>query len=189
VVSESSNAIWWCAGINALAVLVAPAIALWAQRRSDRSKAAQDRKQEIFKTLWTNRRRPFYIARVDALNMIDVEFYRNKAVRDAWLDLFANYRDKHPGLNDEQIAQQREELFTTLLFEISKVLGYELGRAEIRDNVYRPELHNTFDTIEFETRKRVLDLLKSDALPIRFVETPRTTAEEAHEKEAAAQSP
>ena len=173
--SESTNVIWWTAGINALAVLIAPAIALWAQRKGDRSKAAQDRKQDIFKTLWINRRRPFYIARVDALNMIDVEFYRNKSVRDAWLDLFAHYRDKHPGLNDDQVVQQREELFATLLFEISKILGYSLGRAEIRDNIYRPELHNTVDTIDFETRKRVLDLLKSDALPVRFVRSQETT--------------
>ena len=176
MVSDSTTVIWWTAGINALAVLLAPAIALWAQRKGDRSKAAQDRKQLIFNTLWINRRRPFYIARVDALNMIDVEFYRNKSVRDAWQDLFAHYRDKHPGLNDEQIMQQREELFATLLFEISKVLGYSLGRAEIRDNIYRPELHNTFDSIEFETRQRVLDLLKSDALPVRFV----NAQEEAH---------
>jgi hypothetical protein len=30
------------------------------------------RREEIFCALWTNRARPMYIARVDALNMIDV---------------------------------------------------------------------------------------------------------------------
>jgi hypothetical protein len=166
---QTGYILWWTAAINASAVLVAPAIALWVQRRLDANNAARDRKQGIFNTLWVNRRRPFYLARIDALNMIDVEFHANKAVRDAWLDLYAHYRDPHPGNNDEQIFQQREELYTTLLFETSKVLGYALGRSEIRDNFYRPELHNTLENIDLETRSRILDLLKSDALPVRFV--------------------
>lgn len=168
--SNTMDVIWWTAAINAAAVLIAPAIALWVQRKIDDYKAAQARKQAIFNSLWVNRRRPFYNARVDALNMIDVEFYKNKAVRDAWQDLFAHYRDPHPGLNDEQIGQQREERFTTLLFEISKELGYAMGRSEIRDNVYRPDMHNRIESVELETRNRVLDLLKGDALPVRFVE-------------------
>ena len=168
--SDAATILWSTAGINALAVLAAPAIALWAQRQLDRGKAARDRKQDIFRTLWVNRRRPGYFSRVDALNMIDIEFYSNKPVRDAWDNLFAHYKDKHPGFNDDQIEQQRNELFTTLVFEMSKILGYDLGIAQIRDNIYRPELHNTFDAIEFETRSRILELLKTDALPVHFVQ-------------------
>jgi hypothetical protein len=167
--SETTNVLWWTATINAGAVLIAPAIALWAQRRIDRYKAAQDRREAIFKALWVNRKRPFYIARIDALNMIDIEFYKYKHVRDAWKDLFAHYRDPHPGLNDEQIGQQREELFTTLVFEASKVIGYDFGRAEIRDNSYVPTLHGKIEETEIETRTRILDLLRGDALPVKFV--------------------
>jgi hypothetical protein len=176
--SETTNILWWTGGINAAAVLIAPAIALWAQRKIDRYKAAQDRKEAIFKALWVNRKRPFYIARIDALNMIDIEFYKNKQVRDAWQDLFAHYRDPHPGLSNEQIGQQREELFTTLVFEVSKVVGYEFGRAEIRDNSYIPTLHGKIEEMEIETRNRVLDLLRGDALPVRFVAVPAEQPEE-----------
>jgi len=104
------------------------------------------------------------------LNMIDVEFFGESEVENAWQDLRAHYfRQDHHGLSEEQIFQEREEKFATLLYELSKVLGYKFTRPHIRDNIYRPQLHGQFDEIEFETRRRVLDLLKSDALPIRFV--------------------
>jgi hypothetical protein len=168
----SETGVLWATGLMSVgAIIAAPLIALWIQRRSETEKARNERRQAIFRALWVNRRRPFYIARVDALNMIDVDFYSERKVQDAWDDLRAHYfRQEHPGLSGGQIAAEREEKFATLLYEISQVLGYRLGRTQIRDNIYRPQLHNDFDGIEFETRKRVLELLQSDALPVRFVD-------------------
>ena len=167
--TDSTTVLWWTAATSGAAILAAPAVALWIQRMVDRNKAAEQRRQEIFKALWVNRRRPFYLARVDALNMIDVEFFGEGLIQDAWQDLFAHYRDPHPGLSDAQIELQREEKYSTLLFEISKVLGYGFGKAHIRDNIYRPTLHDTFELMEMETRQRMLALLKSDALPVKLV--------------------
>jgi hypothetical protein len=177
----SEASVLWAAGLmSATAIIAAPIIALWVQRQSEERKARELRRQSIFRSLWINRRRPFYIARVDALNMIDVDFFGDKKVQGAWDDLRADYfRQEHPGLNEEQIATQREEKFATLLFEISQVLNYEFGRTYIRDSIYRPQLHDDFDGIEFETRRRVRDLLRSDALPVRFVgnQPPQAAAE------------
>ena len=157
--------------MSVAAIIASPIITLWIQRRLNDGKARRERRELIFKALWVNRRRQFYIARVDALNMIDVEFFGERKVQDAWEDLRAHYfRQEHPGLNNDQIFTEREEKYATLLFEISQVLGYNFGRTHIRDNIYRPQLHGQFDEIEFETRKLFLDLLKSDALPIRVVE-------------------
>ncbi len=164
----------WATGLMSVAAIIAaPIITLWIQRKLEVSKARTERRQAIFRALWVNRRRQFYVARVDALNMIEVEFFDEKTVWDAWDDLRAHYfRQEHPGLNEDQIFAEREEKFASLLFAISQVLGYGFGRTHIRDAVYRPQLHGRFDEIEFETRTRVLDLLKSDALPVRFVEGP-----------------
>ncbi|HEV2279870.1 MAG TPA: DUF6680 family protein, partial [Acidobacteriaceae bacterium] len=159
------------------AIIASPLITLWVQRRLESSKARRERREQIFKALWVNRRRQFYIARVDALNMIDVEFYGERKVVDAWEDLRSHYfRQEHPGLNNDQIFAEREEKFATLLYEISQVLGYAFGRTQIRDNIYRPQLHNTVDEMELETRTRVLNLMRSDALPVRFVEGPAAPA-------------
>lgn len=169
----SEAAVLWATGLMSVgAIIAAPLVTLWVQKKLETIKSRTERRQAIFRALWVNRRRQFYIARVDALNMIDVDFYGERKVQDAWDELRAHYfRPEHPGLNEEQIFAEREGLFATLLFEISQVLGYKFGRTQIRDNVYRPQLHNDFDVIEFETRKRTLDLLRSDALPVRFVQS------------------
>jgi hypothetical protein len=152
--------------------MAAPLAALWVQRKKDEDKALEDRRQAIFKALWVNRRRQFWVARIDALNMIEIEFMDEKKVLDAWQELFAHYaRQAHPGLNNDQIFSQREELFATLLYEISLVLGYKFSRTHVRDNIYRPILHGQFDDIGIETRQLILNLLKSDALPVRFIGT------------------
>jgi len=72
-------------------------------------------------------------------------------------------------LSDAQIDLQREEKYSTLLYEISKALGYRFGVAHIRDNIYRPTFHDTFEATDTETRQRFLALLKSDALPVKLV--------------------
>jgi hypothetical protein len=171
----------WTTGLMSVgAIIAAPMIALWIQRRVELRKASLDRREAIFRALWVNRRRPFYLARVDALNMVDIDFFGERKVQEAWDDLRAHYfRPEHPGLNDEQIAAQREEKFAALLYEMSQVLGYTFGKTNIRDNIYRPQLHNDLDSLEFETRKRTLDLLRSDALPVRFVHGEPEPAKEA----------
>jgi hypothetical protein len=95
----SEASVLWSTGLMSVgAIVAAPLIALWVQRRSEENKARLDRRQSIFRALWVNRRRPFYIARVDALNMIDVDFFGERKVQDAWDDLRADYfRQEHPG--------------------------------------------------------------------------------------------
>lgn len=168
----NDTSVLWATGLmSVVAIIAAPIIALGVQRRLDESNAARKRREEIFKTLWVNRRRQLWIARVDALNMIDVEFYGEKSVQDGWEALRADlFRQEHPGLNEEQIFARREELYAALLYEISRVLDYDFSRTHIQDEVYRPVLHGQFDEIEIETKTRVLDLLRSDALPVRFVQ-------------------
>lgn len=156
--------------MSVAAIIAAPMMTLYIQRKLDGKRVRDQRRQQIFNTLWINRRRPFWVARIDALNMIDVEFFGEREVQDAWQELRAHYFGQHPGLNDDQISHEREERFATLLYAMSKVLGYKFSRTDIRDNIYRPQLHGTVEEIEIETRARILALLRSDALPVRFVQ-------------------
>jgi len=164
-----TTVLWVTGFLSVLAIMAAPISALWIQRKIEDDKAQRERRQAIFKALWVNRRRQVWIARVDALNMIDIEFIGHARVLEAWQALFAHYvRADHPGSQD-QIFNEREELFATLLYEISQVLKYKFSRTYVRDNVYRPILHGEMDVMEFETRRLINGLLKSDALPVRFV--------------------
>jgi hypothetical protein len=167
-----TTVLWTTAALNVIAILAAPITALWVQGKRDESKAQRERRDTIFKALWVNRRRQSSVARVDALNMVDVEFFGERQVQDAWQALFAHYCNQPQGLNEEQIFREREELFATLLFEISQVLGYKFTRTHIRDNIYHPTLHGKIDQVDLETRVLFNELLKKDALPIRFVTGP-----------------
>jgi ABC-type uncharacterized transport system fused permease/ATPase subunit len=69
-----SGVLWATGAMSIGAVIASPLIALWVQRRIEAGNSQRERREAIFRALWVNRRRPFYIARVDALNMIDVEF-------------------------------------------------------------------------------------------------------------------
>lgn len=170
---NQSSVLWWSIALNALAVFAAPLIALYLQRRADERRRSAARRQEIFNVLWVNRTRPFWIARTDALNRIDIEFYDEPKVREAWQDLFAHYNAKNEGVPDPQVVRERGELYVTLLYELSQALGYRFAKSYIRDNAYRPSFHGEVDQIEIETRRRVLDLLRGDALPVRFIKEER----------------
>ncbi|MHB1745505.1 MAG: DUF6680 family protein [Acidobacteriaceae bacterium] len=166
----AETTVLWATGLfSVLAIMAAPISALWIQRKIEDDKALRQRRQAIFNALWVNRRRQFWVARVDALNMIDIEFIGQQRVLDAWQALFAHYvRGDHPGTQD-QIFNEREELFATLLYEMSRILKYKFSRTYVRDNIYRPTLHGKLDEMELETRSLINGLLKSDALPVRFV--------------------
>lgn len=149
--------------------MAAPVSALQIQRKIEEEKALRLRRQAIFNTLWVNRRRQFWIARIDALNMIAIEFVGQQGVLDAWEALFAHYvKNTHPG-SQEQIFNEREGLYADLLYEMSKVLKYRFSRTIIRESAYRPEFHSEMDTMEVETRRSLHQLLKLNALPVRFV--------------------
>jgi hypothetical protein len=166
----ADTTVLWSTGLlSVLAIMAAPISALWIQRKIEDDKALRHRRQAIFNALWVNRRRQFWVARVDALNMIDIEFIGHQSVLDAWQALFAHYvRTDHPGTQD-QIFNEREELFATLLYEMSQILKYKFSRTYVRDNIYRPILHGEMDLMEVETRRLINGLLKSEALPVRFV--------------------
>jgi hypothetical protein len=163
--------------LSVIAIITAPITALWVQRKGDDARALRKRREDIFKALWLNRTRPMYIARVDALNMIAVEFYGQKKVADAWADLLAHYNTDYQAAGVAFPEQQRlhVEKYTALLYEMGQVLGYEFGKTEIRDNAYRPVLHNDVEQMDLETRRVTLELLKSvnalDALPVRWQNT------------------
>src|ERR1035437_8574222 len=175
--------LWWTTGLTVVAIIAAPITALWVQRKGDDRRASKARKEAIFRTLWTNRARPAYVVRVDALNMIDVEFFGEQKIIDAWADLFAHYRTDYnaEGVSEAEQTRRQIEKYATLLYEIGQSLGYKLGKTHIRDDIYRPDIHNEYDTMDLRTRRLTCDIMASlaqmDALPVRFVPQAEKTEE------------
>jgi hypothetical protein len=113
----------WILTLNALAILLAPVVALWIagtlQRRSDSQKA----KLDIFATLIGLRHDPQSVESVRALNMIDVVFANDPTVREAWTRYIATLNDL--SLNEGVGFAIRDEKRRELLLEIVKALGLQ----------------------------------------------------------------
>lgn len=128
--------------IIALATLLGPVLAVQAQKFIERASEARRRKSWIFHTLMTTRATRLSVDHVAALNSIDLTFTgrRGRKVVDAWR-LYADALNEPVG--DSEAAQtawhdRRESLFTELMHELSKALGYDFNRVQLRRGIYYP---------------------------------------------------
>lgn len=107
---------------NIAAILLSPVIAvlitLWHQRRQQK----RDSRMYILTTLFANRHFPTSEACVQALNMIDVAFLKNKRVRQLWREYFEMLGNS--GLDNQPGYEQRQEKNRDLIYEMARSLGY-----------------------------------------------------------------
>jgi hypothetical protein len=121
----------WILVLNGIAILLAPMVALWIagilQHRSDSYRA----KLDIFSTLVGLRHEPMSADSARALNLIDVVFADDPAVREAWTRFYTALND--PNLNVGPGYAAREEKRRDLLLEIVKALGLarKISSAEL----------------------------------------------------------
>ena len=121
------------------AVIVGPILAVQIQKFIENRKAIKDRKMQIFRTLMATRATPLAPLHVEALNMIDIEFYKDKTIVGAWkllLDNFGNY-PKDPKEQNYQTrltssAERSSELLSDLLYEMAKALNYDFDKVHLR---------------------------------------------------------
>jgi hypothetical protein len=111
-------------GLGALGTFLSPLIALRVSRYLDRSREHERRRFELFQTLMQWRAALFIEQPVRALNTIDVLFYNDKAVRDAWADCFSSFSDQRLSTTPEG-GRIRQDKIDTLLREMAKTLKYE----------------------------------------------------------------
>ena len=102
-------------GTSLISGLLASVLTLWWQDKS----RIKNKKMQIFETLMAGRYMVFSQESVNAMNSIDVIFYKDEKVRQAYKD-FINETEKKPETNPN-IGDK----YLKLLEEMAKVLGYE----------------------------------------------------------------
>ena len=153
-------------GFMILAILIAPFLAVFAQKQIELWREKRTRKLGIFKTLMATRGRVLSIEHVQALNMIDLEFRNRseKSVLNAWKE-YRDHLHSYPREGEDQKEravvwdERSQELLSNLLKQMGLCLGYEFDPVEIRKGAYTPQGHAT---VEFELdllRRRVLEWL------------------------------
>lgn len=144
-----TNAEW----LTIIAILVGPLIALHIQKWIENYKEEKDRKLNIFKTLMTTRGAKVSFEHVRALNMIDIEFNKHKAVSNAWkcyLDILYSPQENNMGL----WVIERDKLFIDLLDKMGEAVGYQFDKVHLSKSIYTPKAHGEEEEYQYWLREQ-----------------------------------
>ena len=176
--------------LTILAILTAPIIALQIQKYIEDRKEIRERKMQIFRTLMATRATRLDVKHIEALNMIDIEFFKNKKITEAWkllLDNFANYPQNPNEKNYESkissCAEKSDGLFVDLLSEMAKSLDYKFDKVQLKRNIYIPKGQaNIIMNQEFMRHAFVEVLSGKRSIPIEISNVTREDTEEGMKK-------
>src|SRR6266542_6327450 len=107
--------------ISVIAIVAGPAFGAWLTRWLDDRREAHKRKFDIFSALMRTRKMPIHIDHVSALNLIEVEFIKNRNIISAWKSYLACLAETLPAVEEKEkydaVIKKRDSLLTKLLSE------------------------------------------------------------------------
>jgi hypothetical protein len=143
-----------------VALLVGPILAVLVTRYVDNKRFNQVRQMDVFRTLMRTRMMRLNPDHVGALNLVEIEFYGEKAVIEAWKAYWAHLRKPVPGESQQQnVFQERNGLLTKLLDAMAKALNFNMEQLDIFEGGYAPQ-----GWIDNEQDMRLLRTLLLDIL-------------------------
>ena len=173
--------------IMTLAVIIGPILAVQAQKIVEGFKEKRARRMGVFKTLMATRAERLNKEHVQALNMIDIEFYgrmipfintryqsgKEQAVTHAWKSYNSHLNQKGEYESDDLWIKTGDDLFTELLYSMAQSLGYDYDKVQLQRDCYRPIAHGNLEN----TQLGILDGLnnvinKGHPIPMRVVNLP-----------------
>jgi hypothetical protein len=138
-------------------------VTLWREGRNELLK----RRSFIFRTLMATRRIAISREHVDALNLIEVDFYGMMPVQNAYTAYIGHLRTTHP--DDQVWGNTRQDLLAKLLHELSLAMRMPIGEIDLRNGGYSPRAWENRDHLE-EYVVRMIN--GKDSVPIRIVDMP-----------------
>jgi len=171
-----------------LATIAGPVLAVQAQKLVERVRETRQRKLRLFYTLMATRAARISPEHVQALNMIDMEFYGRKVFgfrfqnpkEQALVESWRIYQDhlNHLAQNAAQDAIQvwsarGDELFTELLNKTSLALGYDFDRVQLKRGIYYPRAHGEQENAQLIIRDSLVKILSGEKpLPMSVTSFP-----------------
>ncbi|WP_454780308.1 DUF6680 family protein [Legionella sp. WA2022007384] len=168
----------WKDIIMTAAVIIGPIVAVIIARTLDDEKFSKERKLEIFRALVKDRSNPLSYDFVNAFNLIQIEFSKDKQVIDAWKSLYNSRQEAGPAKDDHEgwgrkIAEWNSKT-DRLLFEIATILDMKVNPFDIQAS-YIPVAWGNEQQLNSEIRALLLKLLKNEiSLQIKNSESVNT---------------
>lgn len=148
-------------GLIALCTLVSPFLAVWAQRKIELARAMRGRKQTLFESLMAVRGETLSIDYKRAVNQIDIVYHQDKAVLNAWHNLFDSFHEEAKNeAEGKALIEKRSELLKKLLLEMSEVCGYDFDDRTIAKGYYSPMAHALQEDEQRRFRASVVSLVE-----------------------------
>ena len=151
--------------VTLIAVFFGPIIAVQLSQYLERKRQKKTGKEWVFKTLMRTRASVVHPSHVEALNMIDVEFYgtnkKDRKVVGAWKLYLDNLSDQNTQ-QDIKYAK-RKDLFLELLYTMAIALGYDFDKEHIKNTSYIPQSFVDIENEQHILRKGILSVLNGDS--------------------------
>ena len=126
------------------AVILGPILAVQAQKFLEAIREKRNRRLGLFKTFMSTRAERLSREHVQALNMIDIEFYgrrilgtrfqraKEKRVTNAWKNYNDHLNQRNSYETVETWLRDGDTRFTKLLYEMSIALGYDYDEVQLK---------------------------------------------------------
>ncbi len=164
--------------ITVVAIVLGPIFAVQAQKIIEKIREKKQRKLYIFRTLMATRAARVSQEHVQALNMIDIEFYGKQIFHKRWqskkekdvVDAWKEYLD-HLNTHQESLSfwvENGHNLFTKLLQKIADDVGYEFDNVLLKKGVYWPKAHSDNEEYFLMVREGIKKIISGElSLPVR----------------------
>ncbi len=139
------------------ATIAGPILAVLVTRYVDDRRALKSRQLEIFRALMSSRRTILSPERVRALNVVEIEFYKNNNVQIAY-KAFMSHINTSPSENNKW-ADRHNSLFTKLLTEVATTLAYKMQQLDVMEGGYYPQGFFDIELEQQNVRKELLQVL------------------------------
>jgi hypothetical protein len=177
--------------LTLVALILGPVSAVLITRWLDDRRLRGARRMDIFRTLMRTRRTPTTAEHVGALNLIEIEFANNQAIKGRWSVYYqhlaappvrrpneaieattnpaeAASRDK---AYNERIYAERQSLLAKLLHVMANELGFKIEQFEIFEGGYIPQAWVDSENEQSSLRKLLLALFGGkSSIPVRLVD-------------------
>jgi hypothetical protein len=161
--------------LTLLAIVVGPILAIAGQLWYQRRKELRDAKVGVFRVLMSFRNAQLSPDFVKALNLIDLVFYKDEAVRERWRKLweFLNNKDNFSVPRSSESIEKQRDLTAQLLSTMARELGFEFDHTALKDGAYRPQHHDD-EQAEFAALRQGLIAALNDkgSLNVKVIPNP-----------------
>lgn len=157
--------------VMVVAVLLAPLVAVQVSIFIEKRREKRRRKINVFTALMATRAAGLSPKHVEALNLIDIEFYKDKIVTDSWKAYIDHLNDK--SLTQEIWANKKDDMFTDLLFYMATTLGYKFDKTHIKRSSYFPQGHGDYENDHMMIRKGLVEIISGKkSIPMEVTQFP-----------------